>query len=139
MKKSIITLAAILALSIGVVAIGSAHGWNSTGSESGMMNGGYGMMGGFGMMNGGYGRHDINAADYTKFVEETAPLRKSIAVDRAELNALMAGQNPDAQRVRELTAQIVDNQEQLAKIARTANVGDAGVIPCNGPGYGPRH
>lgn len=140
MKKSVIALAMVLGLGAGTAAVVSAHGWNGDGPGYGMMNGG-----GYGMMRGGYGmrgyngRADVNDADYQKFAEQTAGLRKSIAVDRAELNALMAGDNPDAKRVRELTANIVDNQEKMGEIARTNDVGGGTGFPCNGPGYGRRN
>lgn len=165
MKKSVIALAMVLALGAGTAAVVSAHGWNGGGPGYGygmmngggpgygMMNGGYGMMrGGYGMMgngygmrNGGYGmrgfngRTDADDANYNKFLDQTTDLRKSIAVDRAELNALMAGDNPDPKRVRELSANIVDNQEKIAEMARSANVdGGAGYF-CNGPGFGRRN
>jgi len=146
MKKSVIALAMVLGLGAGTAAVVSAHGWNDGGPGYGMMNGGYGMMrGGYGMRNGGYGmrgnyaRPDGDDANYQKFIEQTADLRKSIAVDRAELNALMAGDNPDPKRVRELTGNIVDNQEKLAEIARSTDVDEGAGFPCNGPGYGRRY
>ncbi|RJX19725.1 MAG: zinc resistance protein [Desulfobulbus sp.] len=96
--------------------------------------GGCGMRG----WGGGYSAN-VNDADYKKFLDDTAALRKTIAVDRAELDALMAGKEPDAKRVRELTATIVDNQEKVAEIAREANIsgpGTGGQL-CNGPrGFG---
>lgn len=102
--------------------------------------GGYGMRG---MMGGGYSAN-VSDADYQKFLDETSALRKSIAVDRAELDALMAGKEPDPKRVRDLTATIVDNQEKVAEIARKANISGPGTGGfgggCrggNGPGYGP--
>jgi hypothetical protein len=104
---------------------------------------GYGPGGGCGGMRGwGGGSSDsanVSDADYKKFIDETSVLRKSIAVDRAELDALMAGKEPDAKRVRELTATIVDNQEKVAEIARAANISGpgAGGFGCNGPqGFG---
>ena len=91
---------------------------------------GYGPGGGGCGMRGWGGGPAVNVsdADHKKFMDETAPLRKTIAVDRAELDALMAGKDPDAKRVRELTASIVDNQEKVAQIARAANI--------SGPGAG---
>ncbi|HBI15358.1 MAG TPA: zinc resistance protein [Desulfobulbaceae bacterium] len=83
---------------------------------------------------GGYSAN-VSDADHKKFMDETAALRKTIAVDRAELNALMAGKDPDAKRVRELTASIVDTQEKVAEIARASNISapGAGGFGCNGP------
>ena len=93
--------------------------------------------GGCGMRGWGGGGNSANVsdADYKKFMDETAVLRKTIAVDRAELDALMAGKEPDAKRVRELTGSIVDNQEKVAEIARAANINGpgAGGFGCNGP------
>ncbi|MHB8789581.1 MAG: Spy/CpxP family protein refolding chaperone [Desulfobulbaceae bacterium] len=101
---------------------------------------GYGPGGCGGMRGGGYSDNaNVSDADYKKFIDETSALRKSIAVDRAELDALMAGKEPDAKRVRELTATIVDNQEKVAEIARAANISGpgAGGFGCNGPqGFG---
>jgi hypothetical protein len=102
-----------------------------------------------GMMGGGYSAN-VSDADYQKFIDETSALRKTIAVDRAELDALMAGTAPDAKRVRELTGSIVDNQEKVAEIARAANINGpgAGGFLCDGPhgsgggfrgGHGPGH
>jgi hypothetical protein len=109
---------------------------------------GYGPGGGCGMGGWGYGAANVSDADYKKFMDETSALRKSIAVDRAELDALMAGKDPDANKVRALTASIVDNQEKVAEIARASNISGpgAGGFGCNGPrgfgggcrgGYGP--
>lgn len=98
--------------------------------------GGYGPGGGCGMgcRGGGYSAN-VSDADYKKFMDETAVLRKTIVVDRAELDALMAGKEPDAKRVRELTASIVDNQEKVAEVARAANIDGPvpGAFGCNGP------
>lgn len=137
MKKSVIALAMVMALGIGTAVTVSAHGWNGNGRGYGMMNGGngYGMMrGGYGMM-GYYGRPDVDDTNYKKFIEQTTDLRKSIAVDRAELNALMAGQNPDAKQVRALTENLVTNQDKLDEIARSANIDEAGAFNCYGHRY----
>lgn len=111
---------------------------------------GYGP-GGCGMWGmGGGNSANVSDADYKKFIDETSVLRRTIAVDRAELDALMAGKEPDTKRVRELTANIVDNQEKVAEIARAANINGpgAGGFLCDGPrgsgggfrgGYGPGH
>jgi Spy/CpxP family protein refolding chaperone len=76
----------------------SAHGWG---------NGGHMM--GSGMMNGA----GANDAESQKFLAETKDIRVQVAADRAELNALMAGQNPDSKRVRELSESIAANQITL--------------------------
>jgi len=121
MKKSIIVLTLVVTMGLGVSAV-SAFAWNCGGPGSG-----YGMRG----WTGG-NEVTVNDADYKKFMDETAQIRKSLAVDRAELNAIMAGTEPDPKKVAELTGRIVDNQEALAEIARSANI-NAGP----GCGYGP--
>lgn len=137
MKKSVIALAMILALGAGTAAVVGAHGWNGGGHAYGygMMNGGYNMMGNDYGMRGYKGRIDADDANYNKFLGQTADLRKNITIDRAELNALFAGDNPDAKRVRELTANITDNQEKLAKIARSVDVDTDTGFYCNGPRF----
>lgn len=119
MKKSIIVLTVVVTM--GLTAV-SAFAWYCNGPGSG-----YGPRGW-----SGANETPVDAEAYQKFMDETAQLRKSIAVDRAELNAILAGPEPDPGKVSELTARIVDNQEALAKIARSANI-DAGP----GAGYGP--
>ena len=107
---------------------------------------GYGPGGGGCGMRGWGGGPAVNVsdADYKKFMDETAPLRKAITVDQAELDALMVGKDPDAKRVRDLTASIVDNKEKVAKIAQEAKIsgpgagfGCNGQMRCGGGGSGP--
>lgn len=142
MKKSIIVLTVVLTMGMGLSAV-SAFAWYCNGP-----GGGYGMRGWSGDVN-----TSVTDEAYQKFLDETAQIRKSLAVDRAQLNAIMASTEPDAKKVAELTAKIVDNQEALSKIARSANIdvgpgsgycagnkyggkgyGSRGY--CNGPGYG---
>ncbi|MCL7487014.1 MAG: hypothetical protein M8357_02425 [Desulfobulbaceae bacterium] len=100
MKKIVVVLTLVLAVSMSLVAVHVyARGWSA---DPG------------------------NDPVFTKFLDETADIRKEIALDRAELNALMAGENPDAKRVRELTASIAGNQEKLAEIARASDIGAPG-------------
>jgi hypothetical protein len=54
-----------------------------------------------------------NNVESQKFLTETKDTRVQIAADRAELNALMAGPNPDSKRVRELSESIAANQITL--------------------------
>ena len=80
MKKNVVALTLVLAVSMSLAAVhGFARGWSAD---------------------------PAGDPAFTKFLEETADIRKEIALDRAELNALMAGENPDAKRVRELSASI---------------------------------
>ena len=98
----------------------------------GMMNSGYRMMnGGYNMMGGGYDMMNnypgnIDNAAYQAFQQETAAIRSSMAADEAELNAIMAGANPDAKRARVLSESISDKQNQLAEAARRNNIQPAG-------------
>lgn len=146
MKKSIIALTLVLTMGLGFSAV-SAYAWYCGGPG-----------GGYGRGSVGASEEPADAAAYRKFLDETAQLRKSIAVDRAELNAVMAGSEPDPKKVAELTGRIVDNQEALGEIARSANISagpGCGFGPnpncagmggrgfgfrgdCPGPGYGGR-
>ena len=60
---------------------------------------------------------------YQQFMEDTADIRKEIAMDRAELNALLAGENPDTYQAREISSRIADNQQKLAEIASANGFG----------------
>jgi hypothetical protein len=100
MKTKVIAAIAATALIVGFSAMNaSAWGWG---------NGGNHMMGP-GMMYGA----GANNVESQKFLTETKDIRVQIAADRAELNALMAGQNPDSKRVRELSESIALNQLTL--------------------------
>ncbi|MDW7773329.1 MAG: hypothetical protein SCH71_10605 [Desulfobulbaceae bacterium] len=137
MKKSIIALTLVLAMGLGFTAV-NAYARYCDGPGSG-----YGMRGWSGSTDA-----QVSDADYQKFRTETAQIRKSIAMDRAELNAIMAGSDPDSKKAAELTGRIVDNKEALAEIARSANINiGRGFGPgicggpgadCPGPGYGGR-
>ena len=131
MKKGMIALALVTIIGFGFATV-NAFAWNCGGPGSG-----YGARG----WNGNY-LTNVNSEDFKKFLDETAQIRKSIAIDRAELNALMAGQNPDPEKVRELTARLIDNEEALNELARSANVNGSfgrgfGMYGnCGGPGSG---
>ena len=129
MNKGITTVIGVAIIGLVLSAVSAfAVGYGPGGGGCGMR----------GMMGGGYNAN-VSDADYQKFLAETSAQRKSIAVDRAELDALMAGKEPDAKRVRELTGSIVDNQEKVAEIARKSNINTpgAGCFGCNGPqGFG---
>lgn len=70
---------------------------------------------------------------YQQFLQDTADIRKDIAMDRAELNALLAGENPDAVKARELSARIADNQQKLAELASANGFGPGNRGGCGGP------
>ena len=72
---------------------------------------------------------------YQQFIEDTADIRKEIAMDSAELDALLAGDNPDTYKARELSARIADNQQKLAEMA-SANGFGPGNRGCGGPRAG---
>ena len=69
-----------------------------------------------------YYRGDSDDTAYQNFQKETTDLRAGLAADMAEMNALMAGTNPDAKRVRALSESISAKQSQLAEIARKDNI-----------------
>jgi len=144
MKKTIITLVLVAAAAFALITTNAmAHG-NRGPAGYGMM-GGHGMMGpGYGMMGRGCGMmnyyqgdaDDIDNAAYQTFQKDTADLRAGIAADTAELNALMAGTNPDAKRARALSESISAKQNQLAEAARKNNIQPSGNgWNCNGSGY----
>jgi zinc resistance-associated protein len=115
MKTKVIAAIAATALIVGFSAMNaSAWGWGN--------NGGHHMMG-TGMMQGA----GINNADRQKFMVETKDVRIQIAADRAELNALMAGQNPDSKRVRELSESIAANQITLQEKSQAYGGGNGGM------------
>lgn len=78
--------------------------------------------------------NDDPASDpvYQQFLQDTADIRKEIAMDQAELQALLAGENPDTYKARDLSAQISDNKQKLFEIAR-ANGFAGGGGGCGGP------
>lgn len=100
MKTIGVVLTLVMAVSVSLVAVNVFAGWNS---------------------------NPANDPAFTKFLEDTADIRKEIAIDRAELEAIMAGENPDSTRARELSSNIADNQEKLAEIARANDIGAPGV------------
>lgn len=118
MKKSILALTMVVSLGLSLSAV-SAYAWYGGGP-----GGGYGPRGGYGV--------NVDEAAYKKFMDETAQIRKALTVDRAEMQALMAGTDPDPAKVREVAERMTDNREKLAGFAREANI-DAPY----GFGYGP--
>jgi zinc resistance-associated protein len=132
MKRIAITLA--LVAGIGIFAAGTGFAWRGGGGY------GPGSCPGWG---GGYAAQTDNTK-YQKFLDETAPIRKELAADRAELNALMSTANPDPARVRALTEEIVDARTELQSKAREHNIAGRGYGPGrdggrgwgHGPGYG---
>ncbi len=70
------------------------------------------------------------------FLRETAELRKSIAVRKAEKRALMLNDNPDAKRIAQLTGEIFDLHEQLKAKAGEKGLADVGFSRSPGRGCG---
>lgn len=125
-KSKIIAAVAATALIVGFSAMNvSAWGWG---------NGGHHMMGQEMM----YGNGATNE-ERQKFLDETKEIRVQIASDSAELNALMAGQNPDSKRVKELTGSIATNQIAMQEKSRVYGWDNGRMHgkPMMKSGYGP--
>ncbi len=120
MKKTITAVAATLI--IGFFAA-SAYAW---GCGDGYGAGMYG--------NGHYNQSGYNNGAYQTFINETQSLRSSISADRVELNALMAGDNPDPQKARALSEGISQSENELRSKAQQYNV--AGGMGNRGYGQG---
>jgi hypothetical protein len=121
MKKIFMTLSIVLI--VGFLAA-SAYAWQCGG------------MYGSGYNNGMQGRGNYNGAGhnndaYQSFSNDTQGLRSSIAADRTELNALMAGTNPDPKQARELSEQISKSENELRNKAQEYNISSRGMT-----GYG---
>ncbi|KJR98277.1 MAG: hypothetical protein VR65_21165 [Desulfobulbaceae bacterium BRH_c16a] len=124
MKGKMIAAVATVAIVVGFSAMNvSAWGWG---------NGGHMM--GYGAM---YGTGATDAANQ-KFLDETRESRAQVAADRVELDALVAGPNPDSKRVRELSENIAANQLALQEKANTYgwNGGPANRHSMRGSGMG---
>jgi len=81
---------------------------------------GYGYGGGM-RGNGHYNQSGNNSGGYQTFMTETQALRSSISADRAELNALMAGANPDPKKARALSEKISQAENELRNKAQQHN------------------
>jgi len=108
MKKIITAIAATLI--VGFFAA-SAYAWGCGNGYGGGMRG-----------NRHYNQSGNNSGDYQTFMTETQALRSSIAADRAELNALMAGTNPDPQKARILSETISKSENKLRAKAQEYKV-----------------
>ncbi len=147
MKKTILALALVLGLGIGLNATNALAwcGGYGNGNGAGYHHRGGGMGGG---MGGGCNFAAMqNNPDFQKFLDATKELRASLAADRGEFRALMAGQNPDPARARALSESIFTKRTELAEKAQAMNVSwncrGAGMgygqgAGCNGTGPGPR-
>jgi Spy/CpxP family protein refolding chaperone len=109
MRSKLITAVVASAIIVGFNAMNaSAWGWGNRGH----------MMGN-GMMNGGGYNNNVSQ----QFLDETKDLQTKLAGDRAELNALMAGTNPDSKRARELSESITTAQIELENKYRASGNG----------------
>jgi Spy/CpxP family protein refolding chaperone len=113
MKKVTITISTILMISF---LAASAYAW----MWGGVHGNGY---------NNGAG---FNNATYQSFTNDTQVLRSSIAADRAELNELMAGSNPDSKRARALSEKISRSENELRAKAQEYNVRGMGMMGMRG-------
>jgi len=105
---------------------GGSHGWGAPPNNS---------CGAYGYSSSAGQRPDEESVEARDaFRAETAPLRKEIAVRRAEKIALMQNDNPDAKRISQLTGELFDLHEQLYSKAKEAGIEDVGL---RGPGFGP--
>jgi hypothetical protein len=106
MKKIIVTVSTLLI--VGFIG-SSAFAWGCGGYDRGYNRTGY-----------------HNTDSYQAFYKDTQELRSSIAADQAELNALMAGTNPDPKRARELSLKISKSENELRAKAQEYNISDRG-------------
>lgn len=87
--------------------------------------------------------NDKTIAARTKFLSETVALRREMTVKRAEQEALLHSETPDAKRIAQLTGEIFDLREQLLAKAKELGLEGSGYYGCNcagaglGPGPGP--
>ncbi|MBU1388175.1 MAG: zinc resistance protein [Proteobacteria bacterium] len=93
--------------------------------------GGCGYGNGGGMYGNGYNQSGYNNGASQSFYNDTQALRSSIAADRAELNAIMAGANPDSKRARTLSEQISKSENEMRLKAQQNNISGMGMM-----GYG---
>ena len=126
MKKMLIAFAAVAAITL-VSANAMAWGMN------GWNGNGYGC--------GGQYATQVDPKAYQEFQDSTAALRAEIRADRAELAAIMAGQNPDAKQARALTERIDKNAAAVNAKAKELGLPQYGMGPGAGRGgmYGGMH
>ncbi len=112
MKRKILAVAAAAFVIIGISAF-NASAWN---------NGPMGNGGGHHRMMGEYQNDPVNQ----QLLEDVKAARTKIAADQVELNAIMAGPNPDSKRARELSESIAVGQLELEKAYSSAGYGGTG-------------
>jgi hypothetical protein len=123
MKKFVMALAVVSVVSLVSV---NAMAWGINGCPGN----GYGP---------GYNATQVDQKAYQEFADSTADLRAAIHADRAEMAAIMAGQNPDAKRVRALTENIEKNATAVQAKAKELGLPQYGGMGYGmGPGHGMR-
>ncbi|XXJ19320.1 zinc resistance protein [Desulfovibrio caledoniensis] len=122
MKKFVMALAVVSVVSlvsVNAMAWGM-HGWQGNGVGPGYAS-------------------QVDPKVHQEFVDSTADLRAAIRADRAEIAAIMAGQNPDAKRVRALTENIEKNATAVQAKAKELGLPQYGGMGYGmGPGHGMR-
>ncbi|HKI80193.1 MAG TPA: zinc resistance protein [Pseudodesulfovibrio sp.] len=123
MKKFVMALAVVSVVSLisaNAMAWGM-HGWQGNGTGPGYTN-------------------QVDQKAYQDFLDATADLRATVRSDRAEMMATMAGQNPDAKRVRALSENINKNVTLIQAKAKDLGLPQFGAMgPGMGRGMGPGH
>ena len=76
--------------------------------------------------DGYYGGGPAPSGDYQTFLDETVNLRKELAGNRAEYEALMARPDPDPTRASKLSQEIFDLQNQLQEKSQKYGVSRMG-------------
>ncbi len=128
--KWIVTLAAVLTLGIAAANSVSARGYgpgNGNWTGSGCNNGP--------CVNAAGPVDEKTLEARENFYNETLAQRKEILTKRAELQALMSQDNPDAKEIGVLTGELFDLQNALRDKAKEAGITQAG-YGCDGPGFG---
>ncbi|MEW6221590.1 MAG: periplasmic heavy metal sensor [Thermodesulfobacteriota bacterium] len=138
MKRTAFVLAVVVSLATIGLGLADARG-------PGRGVGGVGGCGGpcvSGAGPGGYAAPDAASQEVrAAFLAETVELRRTLAVKRAELAALMAGDSPDPARAGGLQGEVFDLESQLQQAATDAGLPAWGGGDCPGPGNcgtGPR-
>ncbi|MCA1943905.1 MAG: hypothetical protein LDL30_01300 [Desulfovibrio sp.] len=98
--------------------------------------GGHGQGYGCGMMGGNATDPEV-VAKFKQFQDETAALRRTLAADATELEAVLNAQNPDTARARQLREKIFDTHQKLRDAADKAGLPmGMGGMGCMGGGCG---
>lgn len=112
-KKIVVVAGLVTVLGFAVMQQASARGW------------GAGQGGGYDCPNYGMSSQQLDEATQAKidaFRTETTELRKQIAMKRAEKQALMANQSPDAKAIASVEGELFDLRNEMQNKAREAGV-----------------